>query len=203
MESFKELSLKTWKDYEKIMGPKGGCGGCWCMSWRLPRAGGAWDKSKGEPNRRAMKKLVATGRAHGVLAYEGGEPVGWCSFGPKDEYPRLVRAKSYATGETLGVWSAPCFLVRKDKRGKGFSVRMLKKAMEFAKKRGAKVMEGYPATKTKAGDKLPAAFVWTGPEAVFKRCRFKEVQRLSWSRPVYRKSLRPRSTFRALEASII
>ena len=189
MVSFKELSSATWADYETLMGPKGGCGGCWCMSWRLPRSGAEWDKNKGEPNRRAMKKLVAQGKARGLLAYEDGEPVAWCSFGPKQDYSRLAKTKSYVTADADGVWYATCFLVRKDRRGRGLAAKLLAAAAKIARENGARAMEGYPATKTKAGAKLPAAFVWTGPEPIFQRCGFEEIQRLSWSRPVYRKKL--------------
>lgn len=187
---FKELTPATWRDYERLMGEKGGCGGCWCMTWRVPRAGKAWDLRKGEPNRRAMKKLVREGDARGVLAYDDGEPVGWCSFGPKRDYARLAKNKTYATGPMEGVWAATCFLVRKDRRGRGIAAKLLAEAVRLAKRAGAKVFEGYPATKTKSGAKLPAAFVWTGPEAVFKKCGFSEHQRLAWSRPVYRKRVR-------------
>ena len=60
MESFKELSAKTWKDYEALMGENGGCGGCWCMSWRLPRAGQLW-KARPTDAEGVRQQLKATG----------------------------------------------------------------------------------------------------------------------------------------------
>ena len=187
--AFKELSAVTWKDFEMIMGPKGGCGGCWCMSWRVPRAGKYSETVQGEPNRLAMKDLVFQGKAFGILAYVGRKPVGWCSFGPREHYPRLGRTKAYRREDTIPAWSVPCFFVRKDWRGKGLSMLLLQQAVEAAKRKGSKVVEGCPVTKTKDGKKLPAAFSWTGPEIIFKRCGFKDIQRLAPTRPLYRKEL--------------
>jgi len=44
-------------------------------------------------------------------------------------------------------------------------------------------------TLTGDGNKLPAAFSYTGPEIIFQRLGFKEVQRLAKSRPMYRLEL--------------
>jgi len=44
-------------------------------------------------------------------------------------------------------------------------------------------------TLTQDGNKLPAAFAYTGPEIIFQRLGFKEVQRLAKSRPMYRLEL--------------
>jgi len=40
-------------------------------------------------------------------------------------------------------------------------------------------------TLTKKGEKLPAAFAFTGPEIIYQRLGFKEAQRLAASRPLY------------------
>lgn len=68
-------------------------------------------------------------------------------------------------------------------------MRLLEQAVAAAGKRGASLVEGMPVTKTKGGKKLPPVFSWTGPEIIFKRCGFKEVQRLAPSRPLYRKAI--------------
>ncbi|MCX6827000.1 MAG: hypothetical protein NTV06_07025, partial [candidate division Zixibacteria bacterium] len=39
---FHPLDEKRWKDFETLLGDWGGCGVCWCMSWRLsPKIFGA------------------------------------------------------------------------------------------------------------------------------------------------------------------
>ena len=32
------LTPSRWADFEVLLGKNGGCAGCWCMWWRLPRA---------------------------------------------------------------------------------------------------------------------------------------------------------------------
>ena len=80
-----------WHDLERLFGAKGACGGCWCMLWRLPR--GEYDRGKGEGNRAAMRVLIAAGKAPGLLAYVGKEPVGWCAVAPRAVYPGLERSR--------------------------------------------------------------------------------------------------------------
>lgn len=67
------LERTDWPAIEKLFGERGACGGCWCMAWRLAQK--TWEAQKGEANRRALKKLVTSGRASGVLAFACGEPI--------------------------------------------------------------------------------------------------------------------------------
>src|ERR671920_1387783 len=83
----KPSTTKTWPDFEQLFGEKGACGGCWCMLWRLPHA--KYESQKGDGNKRAMKKLVRSGAAVGVLGYLGEIPVGWCSISPRASFPRM------------------------------------------------------------------------------------------------------------------
>jgi hypothetical protein len=193
---FRELTPEDWPLVRKLFGSRGACGGCWCMHWRREKGGQAWEKVKGDPNRRAFKKLVDSGRANGVLAIHDTTPVGWCSFGPRADFPRLERTKAYrysdrAMVETdAEVWSINCLFLTRDCRRKGLVTPMIETAIRAIRKRKGKLIEAYPVTLTQAGQKLPAAFSFTGPEIVFKRLGFKEVQRLAPTRPLYRLELR-------------
>jgi len=62
-------------------------------------------------------------------------------------------------------------------------------AIKAAKKKKAKILEGYPVPLTKDGRKLPAAFSYTGPLKLFEEFGFKIVQRQSYSRPLVRKKM--------------
>jgi hypothetical protein len=53
---FKPLTTLTWTDFESLFGPRGACGGCWCMIWRFSRA--EFEKRKGDQNKSAIRKLV-------------------------------------------------------------------------------------------------------------------------------------------------
>ncbi len=74
---FRPLTAERWPDLEKLFGERGACGGCWCMWWRLSR--GEFERQKGAGNKRALRRLVNSDLPPGVLAYLGGEPVGWCA----------------------------------------------------------------------------------------------------------------------------
>src|SRR5574341_208588 len=108
---FLDLSPRLWPALERLFGKNGACGGCWCMWWRLEK-GERWPEVKGAPARRRLRALVRAGRANGVLAFEGGEPVGWCAYQRRVDLPRLDRAPSLACRDAERVWSLPCFFVK-------------------------------------------------------------------------------------------
>jgi GNAT superfamily N-acetyltransferase len=82
------------------------------------------------------------------------------------------------------VWSVVCFFVAKPFRQKGMSIAMLKAAAEYARKKGAKIVEGYPIEPKKG--KMPDVFAYTGLVSAFKQAGFKEVLRRSETRPIMR-----------------
>jgi len=186
MITVRELKKDDWPAIEELFGARGACGGCWCMSWRIPHGGKMWREAVGEPNRKAFRKLVTCGKAHGVLAFDGKTPVGWCAFGLRAEFPRTETVKAYRRDDVDGVWSINCFYIHKDYRKGGVSELLLDGAVKAIRKHKGKVIEGYPTPLTKDGNQLPAAFAYTGPEVIFKRAGFRQVQRLSMSRPLYR-----------------
>jgi GNAT superfamily N-acetyltransferase len=160
------------------------------MWWRVPRGGELWDKCKGAPNKLAFKKLVQSGRARGVLAFDGGEPVGWCSFGPRAEFPRTERIKALRAEWDEGTWSINCFYIPTAWRGRGVASRLLDAAIELARKNGARELEGYPVRARAGGDsKVPAAFAWTGVPEMFERCGFVEQSSEPSSHRLYRRGV--------------
>ena len=191
----REITPEDWELVRLLFGDRGACGGCWCMHWRREKGGQAWEKAKGEPNRRAFKKLIESGQALGMIALDGDRPIGWCSFGLRSEFPRLDRTKAYTladddVGMATDIWSVNCLFLDKEVRGQGVSQELVAGAVKAIRKRGGKIIEAYPTTLTSDGKKLPAAFSYTGPEIIYQRLGFKEVQRLAQSRPMYRLELR-------------
>ena len=178
---FFPATADRWTDLETLFGSRGACGGCWCMTWRLPRA--EFNRNKGEANRQALRELVRRGPAPGVLAYADGKPVGWCAVAPREVYPALERSRILKPVDHQPVWSISCLFVEKSYRRQGLSAQIIQAAAEFAKTQGAKIVEGYP--QVVAGD-LPAAFVWTGLEQSFLKAGFIEVARRSPKRPILR-----------------
>ena len=188
MRSSKQLSLqfaavtkKRWSDMEKLFGERGACGGCWCMSWRLSRT--QFNGQKGSGNKEAMREIVTSNAMPGVLAYLGGEPIGWCAVAPRQVYVALERSRILKPVDDQPVWSISCLFVAKPFRRQAISSLLIKAATEFAAMRGAKIVESYPQTLDHG---LPDAFVWTGLEASFLSAGFHEAARRSPKRPIMR-----------------
>ena len=183
-----EISPEHWPAIEALFGPRGACGGCWCMWWRVERGGALWDKTRGAPAKRAFKKLVTAGRAHGVLAFLGDHPVGWCAIGPRADFPRVSTVRAYKQTETpAGLWSINCFYIDKDHRGQGVARALLAAALAACKRHGARVVEGYPVDSAK---RLAAAFAWTGPRSIFDERGFRAVATPPTAKPLVRLELR-------------
>ncbi len=190
------LTPSRWPHFETLFGDNGACGGCWCMYWRLPRKQFTAGKYAG--NRDAMRALVAAGARPGLLAYRDGEAIGWCSLAPRVAFPSLTRSRLFQAlldeGESA-TWSVSCLFVRRDHRRTGVSVALLRAAVEDAKARGARALEGYPQEPTKSA--MADAFAWTGVASAFRAAGFREVARPSPTRPVMRVAfgaLRSRAT---------
>jgi GNAT superfamily N-acetyltransferase len=186
-----DLTPDLWPELEALFGSNGACGGCWCMSWRVEK-GERWDDLKGPPARRRMKALVLAGKAHGVLAFDGEEPVGWCAYGPRRDFARLDRAPSLACDDAGEVWSLPCFFVRRGWRGRGVATALLAGALRVLRERGARIAEAYPPKPPRSGAPLPAAFAWTGPRSLFDAAGFAVVGNREGGKQRVRKKLRAR-----------
>ena len=154
------------------------------MTWRIsPKE---FREQKGAGNKRAIRKIGESGRAPGILAYSGSEPVGWIAVAPRTEYVRLLASKVLAPVDDEPVWSVSCFFVRKDFRNRGLTVELLQAAADFARKQGAKIVEGYPYD---LKEKTSPPFVWTGLASSFEKAGFKEAIRRSKTRPIMRLDL--------------
>jgi GNAT superfamily N-acetyltransferase len=180
--TFEPLTSERWNDLEALFGPRGACGGCWCMTWRLTRA--EYERGKGDGNREAFRAVVASGAPVGLLAYAGNEPIGWCAIAPREDFPALERSRILKRVDDEPVWSVVCFFVKRGWRRRGISTRLLTAAIDFAAEHGARIVEGYPVEPRKA--EMPPVFAWTGLTASFRQAGFVEVARRSEKRPIMR-----------------
>ena len=179
---FHPLTDERWDDFAKLFGKRGACGGCWCMWWR--QTAKEYEASKGEMNRKKMKKLVGSGEVPGLLAYHDREPVGWCAVAPRVDYPRLSRSRILKSVDDKPVWSIVCLFVARSHRNMGVSSALIRAAVDFVRKRGGRTLEAYPVEPKK--DRMPDAFAFHGLAVSFLRAGFTEVARRSETRPVMR-----------------
>ena len=190
----KEIECRTltpgrWGDLLELFGERGAYAGCWCMFFRVRQSEfdeGA--RNKGRGNRRAFKKLVDARTVPGLLAYVDGHPVGWCSVAPRSEFGRVERSPiTKPVDEEEDVWSIVCFYIDRHHRGSGVGSALLESAVEHARKKGARVVEGYPIDSSVR--KVPNAEGYVGFQSMFEAAGFEEVARRSRSRPVMRYTL--------------
>ena len=179
--SFKPLKRNLWTDFEELFGPRGACGGCWCMFWKL--RGKAYEEAKGYETRQMHKSIIDTGTLTGLLAYLHGEVVGWVAVEPRSAYPKLANSRILKPVDDQPVWSVTCFFVAKRFRKMGITVELLKAAVEHVTNQGGRIVEGYPV---EAGEDKPAPFVFTGTASAFKQAGFQEVARRAPTRPIFR-----------------
>jgi GNAT superfamily N-acetyltransferase len=179
---FHPLTPDRWSDFEKLFGPRGAYGGCWCMWWRITRS--QFEKQQGEGNRMAMKEIVNSGEVPGIIAYSGGQPVGWCSVAPRESFASLNRSTVLKRLDDRPVWSIVCFYVAKDHQGKGIFADLIRGAVDYVRRQGGKIVEAYP-TQSQRG-RLPPVSSYMGVPSVFEKAGFVECARPSKSKVIMR-----------------
>lgn len=174
-----------WSSFETVKGEKGGCGGCWCMLWRLPKP--EMDAGLGAGNRAAMKRIFDDGHVPGLIAFDEDRPVGWIQIDRREAFGRLEKSRILNLVDERPVWSISCFFIDKSYRRQGLSAELLAAAGDFVRKRGGDCLEGYPIDTPKPN--YPPVYAWTGFVGAFRRAGFVEVARRSPTRPIMRKML--------------
>jgi len=165
-------SAERFDDVAALLGPADpDAPACWCLYFRL--TSGEFNKVKGAERRATMHRLTTRDDAPGVLAYRDGAPVGWCALGRREEMGRLERSRTIPQVEGDGVWSIVCFVVRPGQRRQGVATALLNGAVEYARSRGAAIVEGYPASTD--GERISSAFAYTGTESMFRAAGFAKV----------------------------
>jgi GNAT superfamily N-acetyltransferase len=175
------VTAERWGDLKKLFGSNGACAGCWCMFFRLTQS--QYYQNRGQKNRRALQRLVASEEEPGLLAYVNNVPAAWCAVAPREEYGRLARSKVCAPVDDQPTWSVTCFFVDKQFRGRGLTVALLREAVKFARRHGAEYVEGYPID---ASSRYADTFAYVGLAHAFQSAGFREVARRTPTRPLMR-----------------
>jgi GNAT superfamily N-acetyltransferase len=177
------LTLECWPALEDLFGRAGASNGCWCMYWRIgPRYK---DRPRAE-NRHDLRRLAASARPPGLLAFDGEQAVGWCELAPRAELGWLARTRHLAPVDDLPVWSLPCFYVRRTHRGRGVMDALIEAAVPAAAAAGAPALEAYPVDTDVPGH---TGNLFPGLASVFARHGFGVVARRKPDRPVMRRPL--------------
>ncbi len=127
--------------------------GCYCLFYHVPEH--EWEKRSGAQNREGAASLVRDGGLAGFLAYEGGNPVGWCNANRKDRYALLGGSPElWEPGEDGSrTLSVVCFVIAPGHRRRGIARMLLSAACSaacsVAQARGLERVEAYPRKKAR------------------------------------------------------
>ena len=188
----KELSRRTWPDFERLFEKPGEWEACWCTYYQrpgpLPKAetAGFTPAQKAARNRRDMKELVDRGCPHGVLVHAGTEPVGWCQYGPKVGLPRIDAGRKYrklSFGAEKRLWRITCFCVDRKYRNRAVASAGLAAALESIRRKGGGTVEAYPVTRR------GALAAWFGTVSMFRKEGFEVVAPFGKSDVVMRRTV--------------
>ncbi len=184
----------SWEDLQAVLGTRGDPFRCQCQRYKM-RPGEAWASFPVEE--RADRLRTQTGCGHpdkdttGLVAYLDGEPVGWCAVEARSAYPRL-RSKCRVPWDgrsedkaDASVWAVTCFVTRAGFRRRGVSRALARAAVDFARERGARALEGYPML-TEPGKEITWGELHVGSRSIFAAAGFAEVSRPTLRRVVMR-----------------
>ncbi len=174
---FQEVDAGRWADLERLFEAPGGPKHCWCMVWRSMPPGQR--RSDSQAKKAALASRVHGGVPVGILGYLNGEPVAWCSIAPRDTYRDLGGPADHAEN----VWSLACFFVQRRLRRQGIMKRLIAAAVEYARSRGATVVEAYPV------EADSPSYRFMGFVSAFRAAGFQEVGTAGTRRHVMRLAL--------------
>jgi GNAT superfamily N-acetyltransferase len=182
--SVRPANEASWEDIQAVFGSRGDAPRCQCQRFKL-----APKESFGSfpAEERALRLRAQTNAGQpeaettsGLVAYLDGEPVGWCAVEPRPAYTgllRVYRVPWVGRNEDKadeGVWAVTCIFVRAGFRRRGIAHALVEAAVEFARRRGARALEGYPML-TQPGEEITWGEVLVGTRSMFEGARFTEV----------------------------
>jgi GNAT superfamily N-acetyltransferase len=186
----------SWSDLRTIFGTRGEPARCQCQWFKITAA--EWRSVPVEERARRLHEQTgcddpAAESTSGLVAYHDGEPAGWCAVESRTVYPRLASARVPWVGRDErrtdpDVWAVTCFVTRTGFRRRGVSRALAAAAVPFARKRGARALEGYPIV-TATGREYTWGELYVGSYQIFLDAGFAEVSRPTPRRAVMRVEL--------------
>ena len=184
-----------WEDIQAVLGSRGSPSHCQCQRYKMQPKESWASVGREELGFRLRTQTECghpdSGTTSGLVAYLDGEPVGWCAVEPRTAYPRLLlktRVPWEGRDEDKAddsVWAVTCFVTRPGFRRRGVSRALARAAVDFARSRGARALEGYPMLDEPAQGWLLHEF-HVGSRSVFEHAGFTEVGRPTVRRVVMR-----------------
>jgi GNAT superfamily N-acetyltransferase len=183
------------EDLQTVFGRRGSAAVCQCQRFKLA-PGEAFKSYPAEERELRLRAQTNCGQPRaattsGLVAYLGGEPVGWCAVEPRPAYEGLLRVyripwegrSEDKTDES--VWAVTCIFARAGFRRSGIGYALARASIDFARERGARALEAYPMI-TQPGAEITWGELHMGTLSMFVVAGFTEVSRPSHRRAVMR-----------------
>jgi GNAT superfamily N-acetyltransferase len=171
-----------------------------CQCQRFKVLGWIWRDSTQAQRTAMFEEETASGdpgaeATTGLVAYLGGEPVGWVAVQPRTAYPKLRSLRVPWTDrdedkDDDGIWAVTCFAVRKGYRGRGMTYALARATVDHARRRGARALEAYPMI-TEPGKTITWGELHVGARQVFEEAGFEQVSKPTLRRVVMRVEFGP------------
>ncbi|KEO81844.1 GCN5 family acetyltransferase [Tumebacillus flagellatus] len=190
----KPANEASWEDLDAVLGSSRCHGGkCYCQRFKIPAS--KWRDVEDDERAFMLRAESNCGQPEssttsGLVAYLDDQPVGWCAVEPRTAYPTLRKSRVSWDGRNedkndQSVWAITCFAVRKGYRRRGITYALTRAAVDFARKQGARAIEGYPML-TVPGEEIPWGELHVGSRNAFVAAAFREVTRPTTRRVVMR-----------------
>jgi GNAT superfamily N-acetyltransferase len=165
------LSTETWPAYAAMIERNTGLfSGCW-DTWFHTLTKDKNEDRTAESNRDLKCRLVAEGRAHAAVVFDGDEAVAWCQFGSPEELPNIHHRKQYLEeADLIPDYRLTCIYVDKAHRRKGITEVAIRGALDLIAQAGGGVVEGYPHETPEK--RVSASFLYNATRDVYERLGF-------------------------------
>ena len=136
-----------------------------------------------------MQARVEAGPPPGLLALEGQTATGWMQIGPRSDVPewnnkgRASAPFDPEDASDANVWAISCFFIRNKARGQGLTHQLVGAGIDFARKNGARLLEGCPMDNSKDSRSIG---LFVGSTRVFEKAGFEVVAARKVGRPLMR-----------------
>lgn len=153
----------SFDDVALLLGPKKPTSNvCFCLSYRL----GSKENNalRGPARAEKVRELCNLDIPPGVIAYLDGEPVGWAAVQPRRD-TSFARSRRIPRIDDRDPWCVWCFRVRPGHRKQGIMHPLLEGAVDFARSRGAEVIEGCPVDND--GQRIDTTMAYVGSRSLF------------------------------------
>ena len=168
-------TTSRWDDVQHALTGGGDGASCQCI-WPV-LSNKDWNETTTPQRKEMLREEIDSGPPPGIIAYVDGEAAGWIRIGPRTRQARIPRTRIIAAAsaepfDDETVWAVTCFVVRREHRGSGLNLELLRAAVDLARESGARLIEGYPVVT--GGEKQRSNDLFHGTLGTFLEVGFTE-----------------------------